>query len=250
MRSSIGVVRAWELAQVEGIDEPMNAASLAKLVLGHLALALLDDLDAPIHHDITARHVLSHTTGLPNWRPVGEPLEPLRPPGRRWGYSGEGFVLLQQELERRTGESIDWLGRDLVFAPLGMGRSRFDDPEPGFHGWRPLLTTGEDYGRFLAHVLTLDDERWQAQVVIDDELAWGAGWGLETGPPTFGWQWGLNDDASSFVIGCPATGDGVVVFTDVPDGRDHYRAVVARVLPGDHASLRVEDNPRWLALVV
>ena len=62
--------------------------------------------------DITVRHVLTHTTGLPNWRPDGQPLELLRPPGQRWGYSGEGFVLLQAHLERRTGVPIATLARD------------------------------------------------------------------------------------------------------------------------------------------
>ena len=60
----------------------------------------------PFSGDITVRHVLTHTTGLPNWRPDGQPLEPLRPPGLRWGYSGEGFVLLQGHLEGRTGVPI------------------------------------------------------------------------------------------------------------------------------------------------
>ena len=130
-----------------------------------------------------------------------------------------------------------------------MPDTRFDAPEPGFHGSRPLWTTGADYGRFLAHVLTIDDVRWEPQWRIDDELAWGAGWGLETTSPVFGWQWGLDLDAGNFVIGCPATGDGVVVFTDDPDGRAYYRGIVEQVLPGDHASLRVEHNPTWLALV-
>jgi hypothetical protein len=39
-----------------------------------------------------------------------------------------------------------------------------------------------------------------------------------------------------------------VVFTDMADGRDLYRSVVARELPGDHPSLRVEHNPTWLSL--
>jgi hypothetical protein len=122
------------------------------------------------------------------------------------------------------------------------------EPEPGYHGYRPLLTTAADYGRFLAHVLAIDDERWRPQWRIDDELGWGAGWGLQLGPPVFGWQWGQNPDASSFVIGCPSTGDGVVVLTDAPDGRSRYRAIVERELPGDHPSLRVERNPTWLEL--
>ena len=63
------------------------------------------------------------------------------------------------------------------------------------------------------------------------------------------WQWGLNDAASNFAIGCPSTGSGVVVLTDDPKGRTFYRGVVERELPGDHASLRVEHNATWLALV-
>ena len=88
-----------------------------------------------------------------------------------------------------------------------------------------------------------------AQVVIDHELAWGAGWGLEFGPPRYGWQWGLDLGVSHFVIGCPDTGDGVVVLTQDPSGRAFYRGVVEWVLPGDHPSLRVERNPTWLELV-
>ncbi len=172
----------------------------------------------------------------------------------QWGYSGEAFVLLQSELERRSGRAIDELAAELVFAPLGMHATRFDVPEPGFHGSRPLLTTASDYARFLAHVLSIDDERFRAQVRIDDELAWGAGWGLELGPPVYAWQWGLNfqgfGEASNFVIGSPTSGDGVVVLTDdTTHGRARYQEIVSRELPGDHPSLRVEHNPTWLALM-
>ena len=136
---------------------------------------------------------------------------------------------------------IATLARDRVFGPLRMDQSRLADPESGFHGYRPLLTTTGDYGRFLAHVLRLNDARWQPLWRIDDELAWGAGWGIELGPPAHG-------EASNFVIGCPSTGNGVVVLTDDPEGRIYYRAVVQRELPGDHASLRVEQNQTWLEL--
>lgn len=246
MRRAVAVVDGWELARLEGDTAVLNAASLVKQVIAHLALELLPDLDEPVLDDITVRHVVTHTTGLSNWRPDGQPLESVRPPGQRWGYSGEGFVLLQAHLERRTGEPITALAEERVFRALGMADSYLDEPEPGFHGYRPLMTTAGDYGRFLAHVLGLADERWQPLWRIDDELAWGAGWGLELGPPVHGWQWGQNDDASNFVIGCPSTGDGVVVLTDDPDGRAYYRSVVERELPGDHASLRVEHNHTWL----
>ena len=174
---------------------------------------------------------------------------PLRPPGVRWGYSGEGFVLLMQHLEQRTGQSLDQIVDAHVFAPLGMTESRLDEPEPGYHGYRPLLTTARDYGVFLAQVLSRDADRWDARWSIDQELAWAAGWGIEVGDPLYIWQWGLNDAASNFVIGCPSTGAGVVVLTDDPKGRTFYRGVVERELPGDHASLRVEHNATWLDLV-
>jgi CubicO group peptidase (beta-lactamase class C family) len=250
MRRSVGVVRNWQLVRVEGDVAVMHAASLVKQVIAHLALEFIEDLDEPVLGDITVRHVLTHTTGLPNWRPEGRPLETLRTPGVRWGYSGEGFVLLQEHLHRRTGVPIAALAQDRVFEPLGMDRSHLADPEPGFHGYRPLMTTAADYGRFLARALRLDDARWQPLWRIDDELAWSAGWGIELGPPLHGWQWGLNDGASNFVIGCPSTGEGVVVLTDDPDGRSYYRAVVARELPGDHASLRLEHNRTWLELLI
>jgi len=250
MRRSVAVVRNWQLVRVDGDVAVMNGASLVKQVIAHLALEFIEDLDEPVLADITVRHVLTHTTGLPNWRPDGQPLQSLRPPGQRWGYSGEGFVLLQGHLERRTGVPIATLARDRVFGPLRMDQSHLGDPEPCFHGYRPLLTTAADFGRFLAHVLRLDDARWQPLWRIDDELAWGSGWGIELGPPLHGWQWGLNDDANNFVIGCPSTGNGVVVLTDDPDGRSYYRDVVHRELPGDHASLRVEQNPTWLELLI
>src|SRR5262245_41680550 len=97
----------------------MRAASLVKPVLAHLALQLFDDLDVAIHDDITVRHVLAHMTGLPNWR-RGDRLVPLRPPGVQWGYSGEGYVLLQGAIERVADAPIDVIARERVFAPLAM----------------------------------------------------------------------------------------------------------------------------------
>jgi CubicO group peptidase (beta-lactamase class C family) len=52
---------------------------------------------------VTARRVLSHTTGLPNWRSKEEPLRFEFTPGERWKYSGEGYHYLQSVVTRLTG---------------------------------------------------------------------------------------------------------------------------------------------------
>lgn len=120
-------------------DTVFQAASLTKPVAAYLALRLADrgvlDLDRPLWsilphpqleadpraRQITARHVLSHTTGLPNW---GDgKLETRFLPGERFGYSGEGFVWLQKTVEKLTGTPLAELARREVFAPLGMTRS-------------------------------------------------------------------------------------------------------------------------------
>jgi CubicO group peptidase (beta-lactamase class C family) len=118
-----------------------EAASLSKPVFAYMVLRLADrgefDLDRPLHemleyprlaHDerykrITARIVLSHGTGLPNWG--GEKLTLRFDPGTDYGYSGEGFVFLQKTVERVTGRSLDELARREVFEPLGMTRSSY-----------------------------------------------------------------------------------------------------------------------------
>ena len=52
---------------------------------------------------VTARRVLSHTTGLPNWRSRAEPLKFNFTPGEKWSYSGEGYHYLQSVVTRLAG---------------------------------------------------------------------------------------------------------------------------------------------------
>jgi len=72
---------------------------------------------------ITARHVLNHTTGFPNWR-QGKDLPIEFAPGSRNQYSGEGFSYLQSVVEEITGQSFEVFMRDNVLMPLGMTSSR------------------------------------------------------------------------------------------------------------------------------
>jgi CubicO group peptidase (beta-lactamase class C family) len=153
MRTATAVVRGWKLDRVEGDPGPFHAASLVKQVVGHLALTVLSDLDEPLWNGITSRHALSHTIGLPNWRPAGEETQADPTSRPTVGLLRGGFVLLQGAIERQAGRPITELAQELVFTPLGMSDSRLGEPEVGLHGSRPLFTTASDYGLFLSYVL-------------------------------------------------------------------------------------------------
>jgi len=121
-----------------------QAASLSKPVFTYLVLKMreekLIDIDQPLHsylplpdlegHDrarkITARHVMSHTTGLQNWRISREnKLTVSFAPGERFGYSGEGFFHLQRVIEKIADRGIDQLMRERIFKPFGMETSSY-----------------------------------------------------------------------------------------------------------------------------
>lgn len=72
---------------------------------------------------ITARHVLNHTTGFPNWRQAADlPIEFA--PGSKNQYSGEGFSYLQSVVVEITGRSFEDFMHNDILKPLGMTSSR------------------------------------------------------------------------------------------------------------------------------
>lgn len=122
-------------------DTLFEAASMTKPVFAYVVMRLVDekrlDLDAPLvayrrpanlGHDpklelITARHVLAHSTGLPNW--ASGPLVTSSAPGSRYTYSGEAFIWLQLVVETIMGMSLGDVMQAKLFGPAGMSRSSF-----------------------------------------------------------------------------------------------------------------------------
>ena len=56
---------------------------------------------------ITARHVLSHTSGFPNFRSNKKPLKIHFTPGEKWSYSGEGYSYLQSVVTHLLGGRVN-----------------------------------------------------------------------------------------------------------------------------------------------
>jgi CubicO group peptidase (beta-lactamase class C family) len=181
-----------------------NAASITKQVSAEAALRLAAagelDLDAPLaqywidpdiaadprRDQLTARRVLNHTSGFPNWRffRADHTLAFEHDPGTHYGYSGEGFEYLARAIERKLGQPFPAVVRRTVFEPIGMPDTviavqreglthvaRPVDADGVFHGYycRPdsggctpdgaysaadeMLITVPDYARFLIALL-------------------------------------------------------------------------------------------------
>jgi CubicO group peptidase (beta-lactamase class C family) len=259
-------------------DTTFQAASLSKPVFAYIVLRLVDrgtlGLDTPLVSylpyerfaderaaRITARMVLSHTTGLPNWG--GEHLKLAFAPGERFSYSGEGYFYLQKVVEKLTGTPLAELARREVFAPLGMTRTSYvwlgqpaaagvddsgnvqsTDPAQTANAAASLLTTAGDYSRFLLAVVTgqgLKPESAAAMLTPQihvpsklgdpsatprDDMSWGLGWGLvKTGDGEFFWHWGHQDAWRAFTAVRRDGRAGLVVFTNSATGLSIARAL-------------------------
>ncbi len=211
--AGVGVIRNGELvwSHYAGEETPgvpasastrFNVASLTKTVVAETVLRLASsgqmDLDEPLstywvdpdiahdprHHALTARQVLNHTSGFPNWRffRADRKLVFEHAPGTRYGYSGEGFEYLARAMASKLKTPFPNIVRNTVFAPIGMHDSaiavdhsrlqhvaRSEDsagkayavycrpegwcrPDGSYSAADDLLTTVPDYARFLADV--------------------------------------------------------------------------------------------------
>lgn len=289
-----GVRNGDTMEAVDG-ETVFEAASLSKPVFGYAVLQLVDagllDLDRPLveyyeypdlTHDertdqVTARMVLSHSSGLPNWRPRDQPLDYVHEPGAQFQYSGEGFVYLQRTAEHVTGQDLETLAGRLIFEPLAMNHSSYRwNGVPGAnvavgHGadgsprekrqvgddanaaWS-LHTTTADYGRFLIAAMrgerlsdSLHRQMLSPQANVEDGVHWGLGLGLEDGGSRgMGlWHWGHNGGYRAFVLGYPADGSGMVMFANSDNGMLLLADLLGAISEGDHPSVAWLDYESW-----
>jgi CubicO group peptidase (beta-lactamase class C family) len=119
-RQGFGVKRVGSNQRVNN-ETMFEVGSVSKTVFAYAVLKLCErgvlNLDTPLTRYtplrildgdprldlITARHVLSHSSGLPNWRSERQPLSIHFTPGDRYLYSGEGYNYLQSVVTQLTG---------------------------------------------------------------------------------------------------------------------------------------------------
>lgn len=245
-----------------------EAASLSKCVFAYAVLRLYDKgiiaLDTPLKNyvgayerfdkadpryaKITARMVLRHTSGLPNWG-NDSVAKLIFTPDSTYSYSGEGFQYLQRAVEKLTNKTLNELAQQEVFTPLGMTNSsytwneKFDtlaafgnsaDAVNGHKGQRAaasLLSCAHDYAIFLQALMNGTGLKPETQRMMfekqsagvwfhhrvteaDKHIWWGLGIGIqenETG--RWVWQWGDNGDFKGFCIANPTKKEALVYFT-------------------------------------
>jgi CubicO group peptidase (beta-lactamase class C family) len=196
-RRAFGVKDAASKIPVDDVTM-FEAASMSKPVFAYAVLKLCErgvlDLDKPLTRYtssrfldgdprldlITARHVLSHTTGFPNWRSESQPLAIAFTPGTRWSYSGEGYSYLQSVITELMKVPIQEYMRVNIFEPFGMTSSGYvwtdtfaakmarphDESGAPMENKRStaadvaryasagaLLTTPTDYAKFMLEIL-------------------------------------------------------------------------------------------------
>jgi len=145
--------RALGIANIntqEMVDDQtiFESGSIAKPVFSYFVMKMAEkgllNIDTPLYKYlpypdieqdsryklITARMVLCHTTGFPNWRsfnPDGK-LDLKFTPGTKFSYSGEGYKYLSLVIAHLTGRNLsnlDSLFQQEVAQPLNMEHAHF-----------------------------------------------------------------------------------------------------------------------------
>ncbi|TCI91332.1 serine hydrolase [Tenacibaculum sp. M341] len=256
-----------------------NVASLTKPVTAIVALKLISlnkwSLDEPIYRYwidpdlendkrvklLTTRHVLSHQTGFPNWRK--KKLSFKFTPGTQYGYSGEGFEFLRRALEKKFNKTLNQLATELIFEPLKMNDTSYfwddDKIEEGRvalefdkegnnyerikrrteNGADDLLTTIEDYSKFLISVMNGDGfsekvfkEIQRKQVASKNGKHFGLGferYDFKDGNFALS-HGGADKGVQTIVFIFPKTKQGILIFTNVDDGYKVYEKLLSHYL--------------------
>jgi len=212
---------------------------------------------------ITARHVLSHSSGLPHGE-RGRPLPLFFEPGTRYRYSADGYMYLQRVMEYLKGKPLEVIMKEMVIDPLGMAASslvwqeRYENEaavghdvlgetdgkfrkRTQAHAGATLYTTAKDYAQFVIAMMNdtglkpeTIQEMLKPQIDVSKDVFWGLGFGLERTPngDTF-WQWGDYGIFRNYIVGYKKQKIGLVYLTNSFNGLSISQDLVRAAIGGD-----------------
>ncbi len=156
---------------IASMTKPIITASLIMLLLEQGKLNLDDNISeffpSFLEEDkkqITIKHLLTHTSGLPAWHNLYENSHSLEEaketllslpldyqPDSQVIYSCMGFIILKLIIETVTSKPLDTLANEWILKPLGMNDSHFTPsetlkeriPPTGDCPWRKKMIHGE-----------------------------------------------------------------------------------------------------------
>jgi len=182
-----------------GMETIYDLASLTKpLVTGLLAAQLVErgalELERPVGAylpefaraataHINVRHLLTHTSGLPAWRPLRistgnrreRVLETIAAAGLEYEtgarvvYSDLGFITLGLLLERICGAKLDELAQREIFRPLALERTFFNPTRAFLTGIAACELGGNAYERGMCEAQEQARERTVGQAPAEGQ---------------------------------------------------------------------------------
>lgn len=276
-----------------------EAASLSKVVFAYGILKLVDegklDLDTPLNkylgnnyevapddariNQITARRVLSHSAGFPNWRSPNDKYLPINfTPGEKFSYSGEGFEYLKKTVEKITGLALEDFMQKNVLQPLKMtnssfmwqdkfkdnaafrhdliGTKLFRNQGKDAYAAASLRTTADDYARLIAAILNgtglkkkTIQQMLMPQIKVEaksEQLSWGLGVGLEmTADGKYFWHWGDQGDTKAYFAADSKGKNAIVYFANGTNGLSFAKEILDDAIGGTHPAIAYLDYARY-----
>ncbi|UZO80628.1 class A beta-lactamase-related serine hydrolase [Aquimarina sp. ERC-38] len=257
--------------KVASLTKPITAFVVLKLIDEGVL-----DLDEPVSryfidedikdskylNKLTTRHILSHQSGFPNWRYLSDDNKLFFQfePGTKWQYSGEGFEYLRRAVEKKLNHPFEEIAQEKLFNPLGMNNTHYywtdkiDEKQYAVEhdkNGKPinyekytdanasanLLTTVEDYSKFLVHILNgagLSKKNYSEFLKVQAQEKKGIDWSLgmqmlsdlpnnETAFMHTGGDYGTK----TIVIIFKNSKDGLVLFSNSENGMILWQKVIS-----------------------
>jgi CubicO group peptidase (beta-lactamase class C family) len=252
---------------------PSNIASLSKtftamavMMLAEQGKLTYDDLIARHVPElagatpgITIRHLLTHTSGIPDVgdlgidRPgvdEGDVVSAVRThharfarPGQRYRYSNTGYILLGMAVENVSGQTFDEFLQRAIFTPLEMNSTR---PEGGTRGARAtkgdggLVSTVDDLlkwdralaGEKLVRAKTFAEALAPAKVA-EGESTYGFGWNIaQRDGQAYMWHTGNSGGQRAFIGRRVGDRIAIIILTNGNSRRVEIADAIVDILNG------------------